>query len=91
MTQHITGYPNEVYCNKISEKVFEKQIPFIKDLITEMDIVGNFENSNFLTQNDKKNFNLNLIEELLDNFISFDKFDNNYEIAMDFISKYSDK
>ena len=92
MTQQVVGYEYAVYYNEISNKVFEKNISSLKDIIDEITIIGNFEDVNYSNQN-FRNLNLDLVDQMMDNIINNENLNNklttNYGKAENFITKYS--
>jgi hypothetical protein len=95
------SFLNEVNYKEIREKIFAENLNSIRTLIIESDYVNFDNNKNNSLNLDGKciDKNINCIEEILDLLISFenegiDDFrnnfcDNNYDIANNFINKYS--
>lgn len=94
MTQSIVGYKNAVYNSNISDQVFEQNLIPLKNLINELEFIGNLQIRRYPSNHAKETLDLDLMDELIENIISLDTTTKNrithqYEKAKNFISKYS--
>lgn len=95
MTQHIVGYENEVYYEKISNQVYGENLVSMKNLINEeLEFIGNFQERQTTKELSKEFLNLEFLDKIIDNMICLDnysngKINNQYEVAKRFIDKYS--
>lgn len=95
MTQHIKGYENEVYYEKISEQVYGDNLLSIKNLIEEeLESIGNFQERRTTENLSNELINLEFLDKIIDNIICLDNYSNGkinrqYEVAKKFIDKYS--
>jgi len=99
MTKYISNYKNEVYYNQISNQVFEENLCSLKSLIDEeVSFIGSQEANPIAFQGPNINdYNLENIDQILDNIISMDNQLKNknllkeYDFASSFVAKYSKK
>lgn len=95
MTQHIVGYKNEVYYEKISNQVYGDNLLSMKHLIKEeLESMGNFQEKMITKELSNEFLNFEFLDKIIDNIICLDnysngKINNQFETAKKFIDKYS--
>ncbi len=89
------GYENEVYYEKISDKVYGDNLLSMKYLIEEeLEFIGNFQDIQNTEELSNEYSNLEYLDKIIDNIICLDNFNsekwnNKFCVATKFIDKYS--